>query len=465
MSERDCEQLNSDAIIPCHLGHQPVDVGCQSSVEDTPIFYMPPDEGCALRDDDGGDLALLGMEWMVEASEDVEDDKAAWGWIGQQDGIDEERAPAIIETTSKSVGDSTTNVNRKRERSASNESLTSSKLSMSMLVQRSKVVKKKARVDRGKSTSKKPTPVSAVDSVKYKRWQEKITATDDNAQFHASDARKARHSVCGTDILMKKLYDTARWTGHLQRCANKPKIKATANTPTLFTMAKTWGLQTHSSNLPLKKQRHRATEPCPGVTVKDSPHIPKYLLRTAALGGGAPSLTIIAKEKFRQPFASLGKKKQQQVSDIQLHRQQWRNDHIHQRVFSTKCKREITKYQDEPLFPCDTCKMLLSKKVFRNAIARPMPEEGNCIFTNHRYRNAALGKIYARAIGLKDIITLSVRCMSLPLPYSQPYNLECIRMRKIPLVSGSPKVYSLENTKTSQFSPALLKQWSRRLIV
>lgn len=53
---------------------------------------------------------------------------------------------------------------------------------------------------------------------------------------------------------------------------------------------------------------------------------------------------------------------------------------------------------------------MLKSKAFANALCKPAPEDKNYIYTNHRFQSPLLGAIYARTVGLKDLIETPVCC-------------------------------------------------------
>ncbi|KAJ6541136.1 hypothetical protein B0H10DRAFT_1754264, partial [Mycena sp. CBHHK59/15] len=129
------------------------------------------------------------------------------------------------------------------------------------------------------------------------------------------------------------------------------------------------------------------------------------LQRTAWVGGGGRALTVIAKEKFKKLFSALSKRKKKEVADTQLHEHRWRNDHTNLRVFSARCRKEVL----EPtggsrVLPCSECSAVLSIKGFKQSTRRPVPADKDYIYVNDKYRNQLLGELYARSIGLKEII-------------------------------------------------------------
>ncbi|KAJ7847919.1 hypothetical protein B0H14DRAFT_2270593, partial [Mycena olivaceomarginata] len=81
--------------------------------------------------------------------------------------------------------------------------------------------------------------------------------------------------------------------------------------------------------------------PCPGITAGICPRLPAYLRRAGASGGGARSITVIARELFGRLFKRLKDQDKATVADTQRHEWKWVNDHPKQRVFSTTCKKEV----------------------------------------------------------------------------------------------------------------------------
>ncbi|KAJ6587364.1 hypothetical protein B0H10DRAFT_2234035 [Mycena sp. CBHHK59/15] len=225
----------------------------------------------------------------------------------------------------------------------------------------------KSNLDAYKSGALNPT---TADPAKLARWKKKLEADDPKVEYHPTDLLKAKHSVCGEYVTMGLPYKASKWNTHLSKICpvlhpekrkNKGKGRqGLASVPSLLS----WGL-----------------------TAADSAYLPGYLQRTGAVGGGGRSLTAIAKEKFGKMFAKLGRKNKQIVSDVQFHEHRWRNDHSNLRVFSTR-----------------ECSSLLGLKNFKQAIRRPAPDDKDYIYVNDKYRNQLLGHLYARSIGLKEII-------------------------------------------------------------
>ncbi|KAF8797488.1 hypothetical protein BYT27DRAFT_7237241 [Phlegmacium glaucopus] len=250
-----------------------------------------------------------------------------------------------------------------------------------------------------------------VDERRYRTWQEKVLEDDSEAEFVETDIRIAIHSACRKEVKMKDPFDITRWRDHMGRC------KAKGKTRSLFKMPG-WGRKKTNSQTSVdsiemdlsgdetpapKKSNAKVT--CPGLTEVDNPQIVQYLQRTGVLGGGARSLSAIAKEIYNKLFSKLTKEAtRKRVVDTQQHEWQWRNDHANLRVFSTSCQRLVANSAPKRLTPCSDCYNILRSKAFKNAIAKPTPDKKNYIYINHRYRNRLLGGIYAREIGVQEIV-------------------------------------------------------------
>lgn len=259
-----------------------------------------------------------------------------------------------------------------------------------------------------------------MDKKKVARWKQKCCSEDPNVEFDKKNIT-ARHSKCGEFIKMKEPYDATRFKEHVKRCTPEARKKKPA-----AGMLSLWkwvekrdsdtSLSAGSTHAQTTALETEPNHPCPGLTEQDDSHIPKYLKRTGFVGGGARALVDIAKDRFGKAFSELGKQKKQDVVDIQLHEHKWRNDHQGCRVFATKCKQQVPKQPLKALNlrtrPCEECNALLSNNRFRAILRKPTPDDKNFIYTNHRYRSKNLGEIYARTIGLRNIIENPVHLFS-----------------------------------------------------
>ncbi|KAJ6618077.1 hypothetical protein B0H10DRAFT_2379381 [Mycena sp. CBHHK59/15] len=259
--------------------------------------------------------------------------------------------------------------------------------------------------------------VATADKTRYAAWQETLRTgkkgngknADPHVKFHPTDVKKARHSLCGTWVTMGEVYEAGRWNQHFKTACTalhpgkKMKIgDGLGGVPTLQSMG--WMKGKSSSAL----RKPKLSVPCPGLTAATCPRLPVYLKRTGASGGGARSLTVIAKELFGRlaRFSGLKAKEQDVVADTQRHERQWINDHAKQRVFSTNCKKQVLAggLDGSRVLPCSECSSILGNSRFKQAIRLPIPADENYLYVNDKYRNQELAHIYARTVGLKEII-------------------------------------------------------------
>ncbi|KAJ6459147.1 hypothetical protein C8R47DRAFT_1028273 [Mycena vitilis] len=256
--------------------------------------------------------------------------------------------------------------------------------------------------------------VATADPVRYRKWQDTLRNGkggkngDPKVVFHATDVKKARHSLCGYWVTMGEVYEAGRWNLHMKSACpalnpgKKKKIgDGLLGVPTLQGLG--WGAKKDSDKKP-----SRPTLPCPGITPSTCPRLPIYLRRTGASGGGARSVTAIARSLFGKLalFRRLTGRDREDVVDTQRHERQWVNDHAKQRVFSTRCKKHVLAagLDGSRTLPCSECSLILGNARFKQAIRLPIPDDENYIYVNRQFRNQELGELYARTIGLKEII-------------------------------------------------------------
>ncbi len=249
-----------------------------------------------------------------------------------------------------------------------------------------------------------------VNDIRLEEWRRAIKELDEGADFDAHDICRVRHSTCSKFMKVKNPYDLTRFKAHIKSCATK-KRPTLGNIPSLLRMGfvtvtskkrkRTGSVDSGSS----ESETEIPTVPCPGLTVVENPRIGQYLRRTGVQGGGGRSLPKIAKEMFKRLFSNLsGKKQRQQVLDKQINEWKWKNDHMHSRVHSTGCLKEVPSRFENPPKPCSPCLALLRDRGFRNTIRKKAPSDKNYIHINHRFRNPVIGKIYARTLGVKELV-------------------------------------------------------------
>jgi hypothetical protein len=242
--------------------------------------------------------------------------------------------------------------------------------------------------------------------IKLEKWVTEIKSIDKNAEVNRKTAKDIRHSKCGRWYKAKEPYDTYRFRKHVNdECASLPK-SAAAGIPTISQWRQKFDIDVHNPNSP-KAPR---CQPCPGITERDDHRVPIYLERTGATGGGARSITIIAKERFGKIFSLLSKRRKQEVLDVQNHEHKWHNDHKNNRVFSHDCLKDVERTDDNNrVLPCPNCACLLRNHNFRQALNKPRPKDENFAYINKRWRpSGKLIQLFGRVTGLREIIEESV---------------------------------------------------------
>ncbi|KAH9835199.1 uncharacterized protein C8Q71DRAFT_858853 [Rhodofomes roseus] len=249
----------------------------------------------------------------------------------------------------------------------------------------------------------------AVDARKLATFRKGILFIDQRAEFDRNDIRIVRCSKCGKEPKMKRPYEVMRFREHYRRCKGSTRRKGTEAGGMSTLVALGWTAASSStSSRPQQKQilaqPQRSEVPCPGLTSHYHAFIAQYLHRTAVHGGGARSIVVLAKERYGKTYARLTKKEKNIVLDAQALEHRWRNDHARERVFSTQCSRFVEVGVDEELSPCFSCLHLPSLEAFAHATKKPAPANKDFIFVNHRFRDPVLGELYAKVIGVKELI-------------------------------------------------------------
>jgi hypothetical protein len=219
-------------------------------------------------------------------------------------------------------------------------------------------------------------------------------------------AQDVRHSTCGRWYKTKEPYDTYHFRKHVNKqCSSLPHT-ASAGIPTVAQWQQKYNIDVHSPHTAGQPQHHF---PCPGITDKDDARITIYLGRTGALGGGARSVTVIAKERFHKLFSKLSKRRKQEVLDTQMHEHAWQNDHDHNHIFAHNCLKQVVEPGTERAHLCTNCISLLHNRRFQQALRRPRPKDKNFIHINKRWRpSGKLVELFGRVSGLREIIEESV---------------------------------------------------------
>ena len=255
-----------------------------------------------------------------------------------------------------------------------------------------------------------------VSTRRLKEWKAEIHVDDPDAEFDPKNICHVRHSGCGRFFRVKEPYDLTRWRSHLKACKIGLKKKS-ANTQSLL------GMGWFSSKKPEKRIKVtnktpdspddspiNFEKPCPGLTKANNEKIAVYLSRTAAGSGGGTNIHSIAQKLFKTLFRHLSSKQKEEVFDEQQHGHTWKNDHQRLKVYATACHRTVQlPSPTAPTPPCSECNKVLHSKAFKNAISKKEPKPENMVYVTMRNRSPVLGKLYARVVGLKELIETPVR--------------------------------------------------------
>ena len=297
-----------------------------------------------------------------------------------------------------------------------------------------------------------------INDVRLANFKRKIFQVHANAAFDLSlPTWRVFHPPCGKWVALPEVYHVFRYSCHHKKC--KAATKSTASDPRnleaegslvrrghsalamhakpaalsrtlhFFVEKSGWEKQgkmnvevgskepavrgaRSTSPAPTKRPSLRCSlpVPCAGITEQHAPGVSKYLQRTGALGGGSRSLLKIAYERYGEPYAELSDAQRAVVSRQQRHEQTWRNNHALPAVFSVKCKQTIpVKHGHVPAHPiCVPCLSIARSKRFKAALRVPMPSPEHYRHLNYQYRNESLGHLYARSVGLQELVESGV---------------------------------------------------------
>ncbi|KAJ3764982.1 hypothetical protein FB446DRAFT_615012, partial [Lentinula raphanica] len=122
------------------------------------------------------------------------------------------------------------------------------------------------------------------------------------------------------------------------------------------------------------------------------------LTRSGALGGGAPSVTKLARYYYGKSYRRLIDKRKEVIKAAQRRQWKWYNYHELERICASTCTGI-----SEDGSACDNCVALLRLRRFRRAIKRPIPDAYNFRYLPKQYLNESIAQIYARSTGLEEL--------------------------------------------------------------
>lgn len=74
--------------------------------------------------------------------------------------------------------------------------------------------------------------------------------------------------------------------------------------------------------------------------------------------------------------------------------------------------------------PCEPCQELLLNKHFGAILCRHVPVDENFKYTNHQFCSKGLGEIYARTIGLQEIVEAPMSYHDLTLLFHESFQCQ-----------------------------------------
>ncbi|KAF7291442.1 hypothetical protein MIND_01289300 [Mycena indigotica] len=227
-----------------------------------------------------------------------------------------------------------------------------------------------------------------LDMLRYKGWLEGMAEIDDKFAYRPGNVVEWRCSKCYEWMKGKQPYDLTRARQHSASCGIKKRKykKHTQNTHRMDEY-----LSAGKASRKEAEFRTLSRVPCPGIGPDDDIRVTTYLERTAVSGGGGQSVTALSKQFFKRFFSRLDSKQRRQVLDAQEQSHTWENKHhsLPVRVYSRTCKKlRLRPVSTGPLHVANANKF----------------SDRHYVHTPYRFRSPLMGQIYARAIGVKELI-------------------------------------------------------------
>lgn len=236
---------------------------------------------------------------------------------------------------------------------------------------------------------------------KLAKFRQKILDDDAHAEFDDHNPRWVRCSTCSSTVLMRVLYDLHHWRIHRKSKKCRRHQEGSTHSSSLLQH----GFFKRPSSTPAPSSQPAVVSvPCPGLTSDRDVRIRRYLSRSAAAGGGAPSRIRLAAEMFGLRFSELDERQRQAVLRRESQLLRWRNVHALSAVYAVQCEKDVDARIGEDPRPCAKCTGLHRIHVFQAALNRPVPDEQNMKFVPHTHRSSALGKLYLKYKGLRALV-------------------------------------------------------------
>ncbi|KAF5370924.1 hypothetical protein D9615_009810 [Tricholomella constricta] len=240
-------------------------------------------------------------------------------------------------------------------------------------------------------------------AMKLRNFRSKILEIDPHAELKEDDLCAVRCSACAGWLEMRAVYDILRFSEHRRGGKCQARQSTGMVSKSLFAM----GFVRKTKEIAASKICTTPL-PCPGLTRESDPNVNTYLMRTTATYGGALSRLSIAKSLFHDihQWKDLSMQQRRMVIRRQEVLASWKIARQVEAVFSVKCEENVhTPVGTDPL-PCPACKSLYKLPSFQAALRRPLPAEHNMKYVPKAYRNTALGEIYLKFHGVRELMEI-----------------------------------------------------------
>ncbi|KAL0572455.1 Methionine--tRNA ligase, mitochondrial [Marasmius crinis-equi] len=232
------------------------------------------------------------------------------------------------------------------------------------------------------------------DPVRLAAFTERIQKLDKNSVVLSP--MRIRHIRCGKSLSTGAPFKTSNYEKHLQICKGPPKASKLNSAGVAKTLDQFFG----ASSAPQSSAASAGGKavPCVGLRAAVHSEVARLLERTAMLGGGGVSLTVVSNQLYNKPFRRLKQNRKHLVRLAQRDTWLWRNEHELGAVFSTSCAKNVTSGST-----CFQCLALKRKKKFKNAAGLPVPDDAKRKFVPRVFRQEKLMALFSRYTGLKGL--------------------------------------------------------------
>ncbi|KDR66292.1 hypothetical protein GALMADRAFT_283972, partial [Galerina marginata CBS 339.88] len=254
-------------------------------------------------------------------------------------------------------------------------------------------------------------PTFKLSDTKLLAFRNKVRVDDPFAEFKKGNPCAVRCSSCRAWLEMRVLYDLLHWKNHRKTKKCQQAQAQGGHTKSLFHhgfLSKVGPSSTVLSS-PITMPCPARGGPCPGLTRESDSRIDRYLFRSSATGGGAPSRSSIACQLFDDDsllWSDLSDRQQRLVKRREQFLHKWINSRAVGAVFSTRCEQTVYCLREGEYLPCDNCVALHRLHTFQVQLTRTMPDDKNMRYVPKGHRNTELGEIYLKYKGVKELLEL-----------------------------------------------------------